>query len=166
MYNAETKSKAIALYEAGNSTRAIAEKTGVSHRTIAEWLKNEEKGKLATEIQQKEKEGLLALAADIGLTEKRTLQKIVEFQDATRIIWVKDKPDDVNPEETEELDNRHPKNGTYSMEVPDYNVQLKGNQQAIEVLKMKEQDQASMLQETVIIEHTEGKTIIGIQKGC
>jgi len=128
--DAKTLAKAKKQYELGKSLRDIGKDFGVSYQAVFQWAEkgNWVKNALLTKIEQQEEKNVIALAAKVGVTHRRVLEKISEFLEAQKVVRVKDNPDE----------GGEPKD--YTIEVPDWPTQIKGNEQAISVLKMAEKD--------------------------
>ena len=119
-YDKSLQIKAQKLYESGKTHKEIAQTIGtVSPYTVKYWSNKGkwEKGKLVPKITAKEEEGILETAKAVGLTKKRVIQKILEFQEATQEVG----------------------KGKNKKLKPIYYTQTEGNRQAIEILGLKKE---------------------------
>jgi len=139
------------MYESGESLRTIADILKINYHSVHNWSEKGEwiKGSLSTQIAQSTEKGILALAEEIGLTKRHSMEKIVEFQDATRVIWVKDKPGTSDEPER------------YTIDAPDYAVQMRGNQQALDVLNLVNKGEITAnVAIPILIQNPEGNNLI------
>ncbi len=133
------------MVEGGTTAELVAESIGCHRNTVLDWIKNEkwEKGKKTKEILQTVRKSTAELAEDLGLTRERVVEKIKEFQEAQKPVFHEDREGQVD-----------------AIDVPDYNTQIKGNQQAMDVLDIgKKADVVVESLHPIVIETTDGKEI-------
>lgn len=124
----QKQTRARIMYEKDSlSKREIAERVGMSERTIANWMERGlpsplkgpwEKGSLAEKVHEKRAESILEAAAKIGLTNEFILQKVMDMCQATKPILVK--PSKADQEKAAKEGDES--GGGFVTEVPDYSA--------------------------------------------
>jgi len=173
-YPAKIKAKAQKLYESGMSQRDIAAELTIHWRTVQEWVEKGEwiKCQIVDKMLQKEEEGILALAKEIGLDQRLVLETAKELLEAKCIAIptatsFAQLPLDPNKKPNEDGTYKFMGGGEYEA-IPDRKSNTEGLKMAADMLKMREKDQSiDQIAIPIIINNQDGQTLfqLGVKNG-